>query len=469
MTASETLHATTMILCERIDGNVQIAGDRAYAEGHAGFNVAVTHAPAVVVMAENARDVAEAVRFAAANDMPVAVQATGHGARRPLDGGVLINTSRMTGVTIDPERRTARVLAGTRWGAVVAAAAEHGLAPLNGSSPTVGVVGYTLGGGTGWLARQFGFAADRVTRLELVTDRGREIVASPDENPDLFRAMCGGGGSFAIVTAMEFGLVPVSTVFAGMALYPMAMAAEVVPAFAAWSATMPAEVTSSVTFMRFPPAPMIPEPLRGVEAIIVRSCYSGPDLAEGARLIAPMRAIGGVAPAMDTFGPLPWTQSGTISMDPANPLPHLSTNVLLRDLGPDTIDALVGTLGPDSGTALLMAEVRHVAGAASHADAATAVANRVDAPYVVYAVGVPMAPEMGPVVVGSHAALRAALAPHAVPGAFPNFLGFGDADGEDGDRDAYSAEVWAHLLAVKGAWDPDNRFRHAGGVSLGTL
>ncbi|CAA9563985.1 MAG: hypothetical protein AVDCRST_MAG33-1907 [uncultured Thermomicrobiales bacterium] len=454
----DTLAATSMILRERVQGTVLTPDSEGFAAAHMPFNCAVQHAPALVVLPETARDIVETVRFAAANDLAVTVQATGHGVRSAIEGGVLINTSRMTGVTIDPERRTARVEAGTRWAAVVAAAAGHGLAPLNGSSVTVGVVGYTLGGGTGWLARKYGFAADRVVRAEVVTADGRQLVASETENVDLFHALRGGGGSFGIVTALEFGLVPVAEVFAGMVVYPMERSADVFTAYAAWAEGNPEELTSSIALMRLPPIPAIPEPLRGRDVVIVRGCYTG-DLAAGEQAMRPMRELG--APILDTFGVLPWAMNGTISADPEDAFPHSGSHLMLDDLSPATITAVLSAVGPGCDSALMMVEIRHIEGATRHAGPSTAIANRTDAPFVLFAAGALFAPEMVPAVTASHAALRGALAPHAVEGAFPNFLGYGDADPER-YRAAFSPATYDRLVAARDRFDPSRRFRHNG-------
>ena len=154
-------------------------------------------------------DVQAAIRTARDGDLPFAVQSTGHGAVPRPTAGCCSRRLRWTASPIDPERRVARVAAGTTWDAVIAAAAPHGLAPLSGSSPTVGVVGYTLGGGTGWLSRKYGYAADSVLRAAVVTADGELVTASADEHPDLFWALRGGGGNFGVVTELEFRLYPV--------------------------------------------------------------------------------------------------------------------------------------------------------------------------------------------------------------------------------------------------------------------
>ena len=195
-------------------------GDPAYDARRAGFNRAVDHRPAAIVDAAGSDDVAAGVRLAAASRRPVAVMNTGHGPSRPATGAVLVRTDRLRGVEVDPVRRTARIEAGAAWRDVVEAAAPHGLAPLNGSSPHVGAVGYTLGGGVGLLGRRFGFAADHVRRFDLVTADGRPRVVTAGSDPDLFWGLRGAGANFGIVTSMEVDLFPVSTLLGGELCFP---------------------------------------------------------------------------------------------------------------------------------------------------------------------------------------------------------------------------------------------------------
>jgi FAD/FMN-containing dehydrogenase len=224
-------------LRDRVAGAVLTERDPGYAESCAAWNVLFQHHPAVLVVAETSSDIAAAVRFARAGGFRVAVQATGHGVARPADGAVLIVTSKMTDVTIDPARRTAKVAAGAKWGAVLAPAQAHGLAPLLGSTTDVGAIGYTLGGGMGWLARRYGLAADSVRSFDLVTPDGELVHASSDEHAELFWALKGGGaGTLGVVTSMEIDLYPVANVYAGNLLYPIEMAAEVIARWRDWVA-----------------------------------------------------------------------------------------------------------------------------------------------------------------------------------------------------------------------------------------
>jgi FAD/FMN-containing dehydrogenase len=206
-------------LCRELHGPLHRPGDAGYDAGRRTIDPSFEARPALVVEALGAADVRAAVVAAREHDLPFAVQATGHGTRVPCDGGILVRTGAMATVLVDPDRRVAHVGAGARWGDVLAAAAPFGLAPLSGSSPDVGVAGYTLGGGLGWLARRHGFAADSLLRAEVVTAEGGLVTASAEEHPDLLWALRGGGGSFGVVTAMELRLHPVDRVYAGTAFF----------------------------------------------------------------------------------------------------------------------------------------------------------------------------------------------------------------------------------------------------------
>jgi FAD/FMN-containing dehydrogenase len=187
-------------LVRRVAGPVLARDDPRVAEEVATFNLAFTHRPAVVVGATRAEDVAAAVSWAFANGLPVAAQATGHGPVRAVEDALLVTTSRMRSVEVDAERRTAKVGAGVRWADVIGASAPYGLTGVSGSSSSVGVVGYSLGGGMG-LGRQYGFGADLVLSVELVTPDGRIRYVDADTEPDLFWAVRGGKANFGVITA----------------------------------------------------------------------------------------------------------------------------------------------------------------------------------------------------------------------------------------------------------------------------
>ncbi|MEV7249288.1 FAD-binding oxidoreductase [Streptomyces cyaneofuscatus] len=276
--------------------------------------------PDRLVEAATPEDVREAVAYAGGRGLHVAAHASGHGLPGPVEGGVLIATRALDSVTVDPVRRTALIGAGASWGRVIEAAAPHGLAPLNGSSPSVGAVSYTLGGGLGILAREFGYAADHVRSLDVVTADGTARRVTPEREPELFWGLRGGGHRLGVVTGMEIALVAVERLYGGSIVFDGAWAAEVVRGYLAWTRTVPETLTSSLAALVYPALPQLPEELRGRYVISVRVAFTG-SAEEGERLVAPLRAIGRSAPILsDSLQEMPYTESHTIHSDP--PFPH---------------------------------------------------------------------------------------------------------------------------------------------------
>jgi FAD/FMN-containing dehydrogenase len=427
----------------------------AYEQARLAWNLSVQQRPGLIVYPLDADDVAEAVKFAGAHDLSIAVQGTGHGILRAADGALLINTSRMKGVRIEAQAGTARVEAGCVWGDVLPLAQAHGLAPLLGSSTGVGVVGYTLGGGMGWLARKHGLAADSVIAFEAVTMDGRQVRASATENADLFWALRGGGGSFAIVTAMEIKLYPVGTVFAGNLLYPIEMAKEVMARWREWTQDAPAELTSAVVIMNYPPLPMVPEFLRGKSFVQVRGCHAG-DLAEGEQLLKFW--LDWRAPIANLWYAMPFSEADSISMDPRDPMPGKSSGAWLRNFSDAAIDALAQHAIAAHGSPLVLAEVRHAGGAIRNAHAKAAAFGHRDAEFVMHVVGITPTPEAMHAVEASMAALLHDLRDDQA-GVYLNFL-----EGEEAralTKEAFSEDTYHWLKHFKRKVDPHNRLSHA--------
>ena len=399
-----------------LHGKLHLPGDRAYDELRRPLDPAIDPRPAMVVEASRAADVRAALEIARDHDLPFAVQATGHGTRVPSDGGILVKTAAMATVLVDPDRRIARVGAGAVWGDVVAAAAPFGLAPLAGSSPSVGVAGYTLGGGVGWLARKHGFAADSLIRAEVVTADGAIVTASADDHADLFWALRGGGGNFGVATALELRLHPVARVYAGTAYFAIDRAADTLARYRHWIAGAPDELSTAVLLTRLPD---------GRRVLALRAMFAG-DAADAERHLAPLRAVAGPA-LIDGLRPTTFAAA-----EMGGTAPRLLE--LVDELPDAVIDALVAA---DEATV----EVRHWGGAMARPAADAGPVGHRDVPLSV-------------IVDAELPAVAAALAPHATGGSFLNFL-------RDPARTAtaFTPANYRDLREVKATYDPDNVFR----------
>jgi FAD/FMN-containing dehydrogenase len=398
-------------------GELHVPGEPGYDVARRPLHDTIDPRPAMVVEARGAADVRAAVVAAREHDLPLAVQATGHGTHAPADDAILVRTSDMAAVLVDPARRVARVGAGAVWGDVLAAATPFGLAPLSGSSPSVGVTGYTLGGGLGWLARRHGFAADSLLRAEVVTADGSIVTASADDHADLFWALRGGGGSFGVVTAMELRLHPVAEVYAGTACFAVDRAPETLMRYREWIADAPDALSTAVLLMHLPD---------GQRVLAIRAMHAGA-ADEARRLLAPLFAAAG-PPLVDGMRPMRFADASMGGTAPR----HLE---LVRDLPDAVIEAIVAAQAAPT------VEVRHWGGAmARPAPGAGPVGPR-DVPLSVIAdADVP--------------GLAAALAPHATGGSFLNFLAE-----PARTATAFAPADYEALREIKAAYDPDDVFR----------
>src|SRR6516162_3399626 len=343
-----------------LDGKVVLPGDQRFDGARRAWNLAVDQRPAAVIFPESATEVAAAIGYAAERGLRVAAQGTGHnaGPLGSLADTVLLRTERMRGVQIDPVARTARAEAGVVWLDVVQAAAQHGLATLAGSSPDVGVTGYTLGGGLSFLGRRYGLAANNVTAAEVVTADGRWVRTDREHEPDLFWALRGGGGSFGVVTAIELELFPLNHAYAGVLFYPIERGSEVLHAWRdlTHSDSVPDELTTVGRFLRLPPIPEIPEEVRGKSFVIVEAYHVG-DPAHADELLAPLRALG---PVNDTIQTVPMPALSHLHMDPEQPVPGFGDGLMVAELPARAIDAFVEVAGQNARFPLLTVELRHL-------------------------------------------------------------------------------------------------------------
>ena len=361
----------------------------------------------IIVQAAGPADVRDAVRTARTRGLRVAVRATGHGTlAEPGSDTLLVDTSGMRSVSVDPDRRTARVGAGATWGDVIEAAEPFGLAPVSGTTPTVGVAGFTLGGGHGFLSRKYGLAADNLVSAELVTADGELLTARADRRSGLFWALRGAGGNFGVATALEVRLHPERDVFGGVAHFDRGLAAHLLARFREYA--MPPALNVSVVVT--------------ADAVALRGVYAG--RADDAwRALAPLFLA---EPLRDTFRAMPYGETSTIG----GTAPRRFE--LLRDV---PVDAILRTAETASAV-----EVKRWGGAIARGD--TPAGHR-QVPFSVTVDGEDIAP----------------LAPHVTGGSFLNFL-----KDTSRTRDAYTAADLARLLALKRAYDPDNVFGVGHGI-----
>jgi FAD/FMN-containing dehydrogenase len=400
------------------------------------------------VLAECSADVIHAVRWARAQGMRIAPQGTGHGALplEPLEGAMLLKTSRMKDVDIYPATRIARIEAGAEWQDVTVPAAEHGLAALAGSSANVGVVGYTLGGGMGWLARRYGLAANSVTAVELVTADGRFVRADAEHEGGLFWAVRGGGGGVGVVTALEMRLYPVRDLYAGALFFGLERSSEVLHAWRQWTDVVPDELTSVGRMLHLPALPEIPEFLRGRNFVLVEAAYIG-DAGAGAELMRPLRELGA---EIDTFATIPAPALQQLHMDPDRPVPGNGDGAFLADLPAAAVDALVAVAGPDADTPLQSVEVRHLGGALARDAEGAGAQPKIEAKYVLFAGGIAPTPELGDAIRAHVEAAEAALGAWHAKYDYYNFE-----EVPAGAEAVLPRDAYRRLREIKALYDPD--------------
>lgn len=434
-----------------LQGDLTLPDQPRWDDARRAWQLSVDQRPVAVVEAESVADIVATVRTAARAGLRVAPQATGHNAQPlgPLNDTILLRTNRMRGVTIDAERMSARVEAGTIWADVVDPAAEHGLAALAGSSPSVGVVGYTLGGGIGWLARSHGLASNSVTAIEVVDAMGRVRRVDAEHDPDLFWALRGGGGAVAIVTAIEFRLYPVSEAFAGALMWPIERAADVVDAWRQWVRDVPASVTSLSRVLRYPPLPDLPPFLQGRSFVSIELVMQE----EAAVAEHMLHALRSLDPEIDTVALTPVSQLGMLHGDPPTPVPAFGEAVLLAELSADCVEAFIDSATDDSAAPLLSIELRHLGGELNPGRGEGGAVDALDAEALIFAVGITPTPDARPAVTAAARRLIGAMERWGSPRQFANF-----AEQSSDPQKLFGASA-DRLRRVKAAYDPTDLIR----------
>ncbi|GAB3786583.1 FAD-binding oxidoreductase [Nocardioides ungokensis] len=449
----ELTQSPAAALRELIGGRVHLPGDPGYDAARLPWNVAVDQRPAAVAFPRTAAEVSTVVRVAAESGLRVAPQSTGHNAgplaARGLDDVVIVRTSEMGTAIADPARGIVRVEGGAVWEPAVDAAAAHGRAVLHGSSPDVGIAGYSLGGGIGWYARKLGLATNSLTAVELVIADGTLVRADATTNPELFWAVRGGGGSFGVVTALEFRMYDIETAYAGILMWDLARIEPVLREWAAWAPGAPDEVTTSFRALRMPPMPELPDFLRGRQVVVIDGAVLGSD-ERGRELLAGLRAL---RPELDTFARVPAKSLVRLHMDPEGGAPFVSDSAMLDSFPEAALDAFLAEVGPDASTSLLMAELRQLGGALGRPHEGGGVLSHLDAAFVAFAGAIAATPDMGAQGHVDATRFTAALAPFANGRQYLNF-----AENPVDPRAAYAEGVWTQLKGIRSAVDPHGMF-----------
>lgn len=395
-------------------GAVLAPADDGFQRACSPWNRAVRQSPAVVVRAERPVDVVTAVRFAVEHGMPIAVQAAGHGARIPADGALLVDTSALGAIEVDPATRRARIGAGARLLDVVLAAERHGLAMPAGYARTVGAVGYTIGGGHGWFARQHGLASESVRSIDLVTATGEELHLTAELDPDLWWGMLGHGAALATVTSLEVELHEVRELAGGRLTWPVDRTHDVLAAYADAAADLPAEVSLDLALLQH----AAPDGSRS-RSVVVDAVASAPvDTLRG--VTRSLRSIPGLRG--DSTTRLRPSGLFAINDDPTDPTPEHYDGGLLDDLGPAAVDAIAATLGEGAESPFDSLRIRRLGGALRQQTPAAAV-GRIEEPYLIFGVAIGAQDAVGEAVAEATARLRRALGPTLKPQAIPNFVG----------------------------------------------
>ncbi|MDI5975656.1 FAD-binding oxidoreductase [Amycolatopsis magusensis] len=436
------LGGTLSTLRSTVRGQVWLPGDPGFDHVRRPWNLAVEQPAAAVVEAADAEDVVALVEYARRAGLGISTQPNGHGATGRTGGTILLRTRRLDSIEIDPVARRARIGSGVPSSRLQSAAAAHGLTGLPGSSPVVSVTGVALGGGLSWFGRAHGWVADSVTAFDIVDAGGHARRVDAETDPDLFWALRGGGGDFAVVTSLEVALHPAPHLYGGRVLWSGEHTAEVAETYRRLTATAPEELTAWLELLHFPgSAPMVAIDLTHLGKA-----------AEARELLAPLDLL--PEPISDSRRMLPVSELGTITAEPTDPGAGLSRGELLTEFDEVTVKTLLAEpIAP-----LMSVQIRHLGGA--FARPSDSPHGPLTEPYAVYLFGIPADPATAAAVAARQQALADAL---PTSGRKPlTFLNPGETA-----ADAFAPASLARLRKIKRRTDPANTFRSNFPVSAG--
>ncbi|MBW4519096.1 MAG: FAD-binding oxidoreductase [Scytolyngbya sp. HA4215-MV1] len=445
---------TIETLKTHVKGQVILPNDPSYNEVREIWNAMIDRRPAVIVQCAVADDVATVITFARENGLELSIRGAGHNiaGNAVCDDGVMLDLSTMKNVRVDAQKRRAYVEPGATLADFDQAAQIHGLATPVGINSTTGIAGLTLGGGFGWLTRKYGMTIDNLVSAAVITADGKQLRASATENPDLFWAIRGGGGNFGIVAEFEFALHPVGPeILAGLIVFPFSQAKQVLTQYRQFVESAPEELTVWVVLRKAPPLPFLPEPVHGKEVVVLAIFYTG-DIAEGEKLVEPLRGFG------DAYGEHIGAQPYVAWQQAFDPLLTRGARNYWKshnftELGDGALDAIVESVAklPSPQCEIFIA---FLAGAANRVSSDAMAYYHRDAKFVLNVHGrwdESAQDETG--IAWAREFFRAST-PYASAGAYVNFM-----TGEEGDRitAAYGAN-YDRLVQIKKRYDPENIF-----------
>jgi FAD/FMN-containing dehydrogenase len=441
----------------RLRGELLHPGDASYEEVRRVWNGMIDRRPALIARAASVADVINAVNFARENDLLLAVRGGGHNVAGTgtVDGGLLIDLSRMKGIKVDPERRTVHAEGGVTIGELDKKTQAFGLATPMGVVSQTGIAGLTLGGGIGWLRRKHGLSSDNLISVDVVTADGRFVTASEEENQELFWGVRGGGGNFGVVTCFEYRLHPVGPeVMFAFVFYLGERAREVLRRLNEYAAQAPDEVSPLGVLGRVPHDDLFPEERHGEQYVAVLAMYAG-GVEEGERALAPLRELG--EPIADFSGPMPYVEAQKL-LDEDYPdggrYYWKSTNV--NGLGDEAIDYLIALAeaAPSDHSTI---DVWYQGGALGRVGAEESAFGDRSAPVLLGIEANWEEPRDDEANVAWVRGTVSGMRRFSGGGTYLNFPGFLE-EGQELMRDAYG-ENYQRLVALKNEYDPANVFR----------
>lgn len=447
-TALETLKS-------QLTGTLLLPGDAGYDEARAPWLRVIDQHPACIIEAANVADLVLGIGFARAHDLPLGVQATGHGIAKACDGGLLLKVNKLTAIDVDVPARRVRVGPGVSWKELLAQTQPHGLVGLAGQASSVGVIGYTLGGGIGWLVRKHGEACEYVTGATVVLASGEVVRASATEHPDLFWGLRGGGGNLGVVVELELELLPEpQDVLAGLRWYPMDRVAEVLALYRDWAATLGSATSTVFRLMSVPDKPEFPDSIRGKAACVVGLCHADP--ATQAQVRASLAVFG--EPALDQVKTMPYP--AVADLEPASHEPYATTYNqvgFLRELNEEAI-ALLVELGQSKFPPLFQLEILQLGGHLTPGIAGPPpdqAARTPTAAFMVHTVTIPARSSWQQVAKATDEAF-VHLAPVLTGELYYNYM---RGDQQPRIAAAFAEGAFLRLQQVKRRYDPDNVFQ----------